>query len=434
MIKIFKYTDKDFNEEVLTAEQAWVPDPSIENSAAEILAEVRKNGDAAVIAFTEKFDGVALDKDSLEVTADEIDKAYNSISGEFKDHLKAIASNIEKFQRKRIESSWECIQDGDIKVSQIERPVSRVGLYVPGGTAPLVSTVLMSAIPAKVAGVKDIIVVSPPTENGDIHPKILAACKISGVNRVFRTGGAQAIGALAYGTETIRKVDVIAGPGNAYVTAAKRQVFGIVGIDMVAGPSEILIIADDTARADYIAADMLSQAEHDSRARTFLLTPSEELAVSVQKQIDTQLSALTREETAVESIDNRSAIFQVKDLAEAVVVANKIGPEHLELVVSNPDSFIDRIQNAGAIFVGQYTPEAVGDYIAGASHVLPTNGTSRFFSALSVENFVKRINVINCSAEGLSFWEKTILEIANTEGLDAHARSVSIRRKKNEDN
>ena len=427
MIKIFKHTDEKFDQIISRVETAWLPDPAIERTAGKVLADIRKNGDSAVALYTEKFDGVSLSPDSFEIKKKQIEKAVSSVEPEFIKHLEKAAFNIENFQSKRTPSNWECVQEGELKVSQLERPVARAGLYVPGGTAPLVSTVLMTAIPAKVAGVKEIIVVSPPSYNGNIHPMILAACKISGVHRVFRIGGVQAIGALAYGTGTIPKVDIIAGPGNAYVTAAKRQVFGMVGIDMVAGPSEILVVADESANPDYLAADMLSQAEHDARARTFLLTPSNELAKEVKKKIQQQLLVLSRAGIARKSLSKGSGIFVVKDLKQAIDIVNCIGPEHLELVVKKPDKIINGINNAGAVFVGQYTPEAVGDYVAGASHVLPTNGTSRFFSALSAENFVKRINVMECSKKGLSHWKETILAIAETEGLDAHANSVKIR-------
>jgi histidinol dehydrogenase len=391
----------------------------------EIVKNVKENGDSAVLEYTAKFDSAELDR--MEVTADEIDIAWKRTPESLKTALAEAADSIKRFHEKQKRNSF---MDNTTKgriTGQLINPIEKVGIYIPGGKASYPSTVLMNAIPAKIAGVEDLVMITPPGKGGKIMDNILAAAKIAGVDRIFKVGGAQGIAALAYGTETIPKVYKITGPGNIYVALAKKQVYGIVDIDMIAGPSEILIIADDTANSRYIAADLLSQAEHDELASSVLITPSEKLAEAVSKEVDIQLAELTRKETAEKSLENYGRIIVTEDLNEAIDIANDIAAEHLELMVAEPFLYVNSIKNAGAVFVGENTPEPLGDYYAGPNHTLPTNGTAKFSSPLSVDDFIKKISVIYYSKEALKEVKDTILEISESEGLTAHSNSIKIR-------
>lgn len=391
----------------------------------EIVKNVKENGDSAVLEYTAKFDGAELD--SMEVTADEIDIAWERTPESLKIALAEAADSIRRFHEKQKRNSF---MDNTLKgriTGQLINPIEKVGIYIPGGKSPYPSTVLMNAIPAKIAGVENLVMITPPGKNGKIMDNILAAAKIAGVDRIFKVGGAQGIAALAYGTKTIPKVYKITGPGNIYVALAKKQVYGIVDIDMIAGPSEILIIADDTANPRYIAADLLSQAEHDELASSVLITPSEKLAEAVSKEVDIQLAELTKKEIAEKSLENYGRIIITEDLDEAIDIANDIATEHLELMVAEPFLYVNSIKNAGAIFVGENTPEPLGDYYAGPNHTLPTNGTAKFSSPLSVDDFIKKTSVIYYSKEALKEVKDTILEISESEGLTAHSNSIRIR-------
>ena len=392
----------------------------ITETVSQIISEVKTRGDAAVREYTLKFDGIELNE--LEVSCAEIEESVNKV-GNFAEILRRSAKNIREFHCRQVREGFMFSPSDGVILGQRVLPLERVGVYVPGGTASYPSSVLMNVIPAKIAGVKEVIVASPP----QIRPEVLAAAKIAGADRVFRLGGAQAIAAMAYGTETVPKVDKITGPGNAYVAEAKRQVFGIVDIDMIAGPSEILIIADADNDPAVIAADMLAQAEHDTSAKAILLTDSEELAAKVRKEVERQLKALPREAIARASIEN-NGVVQVADLEDAVRIANEIAPEHLELCVAEPFTFLPRIKNAASVFLGRHSPEALGDYYAGANHVLPTMGTARFSSPLSVDDFVKKSQFIFYAEQALAEAASDIETFAKNEGLDAHARSITIRR------
>ncbi len=405
-------------------------DAEIEGRVRKILSEVRGNGDAALLEYTERFDRVSLSKETLRVSKKEIQEALKKINPQIKQSLLLAAERIERFHRERVPESWELAgKDGTI-IGQRVRPLQKVGIYVPGGKAVYPSSVLMNALPARAAGVREIVMVTPPQSNGEILPEILVAADIAQVESVFRVGGAQAIGALAYGTEIIPKVEKIVGPGNIYVTCAKKAVFGEVDIDMIAGPSEIVVIADDGAEPAFAAADLLSQAEHDELASAVLITPSRSLGEKVLEEVERQLQALPRRDLAAQSLEKYGAVILVADLEEAADAANALAPEHLELMVKDPHSLADRIQNAGAIFLGYWTPEAVGDYVAGPSHVLPTGGTARFFSPLGTEDFLKRSSIISYTREALEEMGEDIIRLAESEGLDAHARSVKVRLKK----
>lgn len=391
----------------------------------EIVKSVKENGDSAVLEYTAKFDGVELD--TMEVTADEMERAWERTPESLKIALAEAADSIRRFHEKQKRNSFmDNTMRGRI-TGQLVNPIEKVGIYIPGGKSPYPSTVLMNAIPAKIAGVEDLVMITPPGKNGEIMDNILVAAKIAGVDRIFKVGGAQGIAALAYGTETIPKVYKITGPGNIYVALAKKQVYGIVDIDMIAGPSEILIIADDTANPKYIAADLLSQAEHDELASSVLITSSEKLADAVSKEVDIQLAGLTKKEIAQKSLDNYGRVIITEDLGEAINIANDIAPEHLELMIAEPFLYINSIKNAGAIFVGENTPEPLGDYYAGPNHTLPTNGTAKFSSPLSVDDFIKKTSVIYYSKEALKEVKDTILEISESEGLTAHSNSIKIR-------
>ena len=395
-----------------------------------ILEDVKKNGDKALVKYANRFDSPGLTAKSLKVTRDEMDVASKNVTGSFVRVLKRAAGQIESFHGAQKSKSWMTTQRPGTLLGQLVNPVDAAGVYVPGGTGgktPLVSSVLMGAIPAKIAGVKQISMVTPPMKNGRINPYLLAAAKVIGIDNVFKVGSAWAIAALAYGTETVPKVDVIVGPGNIYVTLAKKIVAGIVGIDMIAGPSEILIIADRTANPEFVAADLLSQTEHDIMASAILVTDSRETADAVVDAVKTQFETLIRKDTARESLAGFGAILVVADLDTALELANRIAPEHLELHVKEPFDYIGRIRNAGAVFIGDYTPEPVGDYFAGPNHVLPTAGTARFSSALSVDNFMKKTSLVRYSKEAFMREAKDIIRLAEIEGMDAHANAVKIR-------
>ena len=419
-------TKEYFTKDYLTKYKQNFISLEIEKKVARILDSVRKNGDKAVIQLEAKFDHVKLAKTDLAVKSQEFERAKKFVPKTFLSVLKIMVKNVKRYQKDLLQKDWIKTY-GSVRLGSLVRPLERVGVYIPGGTAPLVSTVIMTVIPAKVAGVKQVIVATPPGRDGSINPYILAACQLTGVDQVFKVGGAQAIGALAFGTETIPKVDKIVGPGNIYVASAKRQVYGFVGIDMVAGPSEVLIIADDSADPKCVAADLLAQAEHDVMARTFLITTSQSLIKRVQKEINTQISNLGRSSTARESIEKNGYIVLVKNLNEAVEVANEVAPEHVEIICKNPLKLVKKIRNAGAIFVGDCTPEPVGDYVAGPSHVLPTGGTARFFSPLSSREFLKSMSYLQYDRRSLAKELRVIQDVANIEGLDAHRRSAETR-------
>ena len=421
MIKIMKYG-------TVRAEEIFARNESeldVSGIVADIIAQVRKNGDAALIDYAKKFDKAELT--TLEVTEAEIEEAFSSVEPEFVEILKEAAQNIRTFHEKQVREGFSFNGEDGVVMGQKVTPIEKVGLYVPGGTAAYPSTVLMDSIPAKIAGCKEICIATPPMSNGKINPVILAAAKIAGVDRIFKMGGAQAVAALAYGTESVPKVDKIVGPGNAFVAEAKRQVFGRVSIDMIAGPSEILVIADGKSNPQYVAADLLSQAEHDKMASAVLVTDSEELAYQVQSEVERQLRLLPREEIARASIENNGKIIIAEDFEDVLAVANEIAPEHLELCVDNPMDYLDKIQNAGSIFMGRYCPEALGDYFAGPNHTLPTSGTARFSSPLSVDDFVKKTQFTYFTKEALKKVGEKVAYFAEKEGLSAHARSATVR-------
>jgi len=398
-----------------------------------ILEDVQKNGDTAVIKYARQFDAPKMSISAMKATPEEITLAGKKIDRKFTRAMNRAIAQITEFHQKQLPNSWMHTERPGTFLGQLVHPVERTGVYVPGakgGNTPLVSSVLMGAIPAKIAGVNQVIMVTPSRKDGSVDPHLLVAAKKVGVDEVYKVGSAWAIAALAYGTNTIPKVDVIVGPGNIYVTLAKKLVAGTAGIDMIAGPSEILVIADDTARADCIAADMLSQAEHDVLSSAILVTSSRGLADGVAAAVEKQLSSLSREEIARESINRFGAILVVPSLEDAVDLANRIAPEHLELQIDNPFEWVGRLRNAGAIFVGNFTPEPVGDYIAGPNHVLPTSGTARFSSALSVDHFIKKTSLVHYSEEAFRREAGDIIQLAETEGLTAHANSVRMRLKK----
>ncbi len=402
-------------------------------SVKRILEDVRKNGDKALIKYVNRFDSPDLSIDSIKVTRGEIDAATKKVDRTFVRSLNRAISQIKAFHKQQLSKSWINTDRQGVFLGQIVNPVDAAGVYVPGGkggNTPLISSVLMGAIPAKIAGVQYISMATPPTKDGSVNPHLLVAAQKVGVDAIYKLGSAWAIAALAYGTGTIPKTDVIVGPGNIYVTLAKKIVAGTVGIDMIAGPSEILIVADTNANPEFIAADLLSQAEHDALASAMLVTNSGQLAKSVAKAVDEQLGDLMRKDIATESLAGYGAIMVTSDIDTAIELANQIAPEHLELHVKEPFEYVGRIRNAGAVFLGDYTPEPVGDYIAGPNHVLPTAGTARFASALSVDHFIKKTSLIHYSKNAFKDEAKDIIRLAEIEGLDAHANSVKIRLKK----
>ena len=424
MIKIYKYEDVDKNELFI---RNSIPQ-NVEGIVSEIIANVIKNGDKALFEYSEKFDRCSLS--DLEVTKEEIDEAFSSVEPEFIEVLKAAKENISCFHEKQKRNSFIINDKKGVVMGQKIIPIEKVGLYVPGGTAAYPSTVLMDSIPAKIAGCEQIIMVTPPKADGKVNPAILAAANIAGVDRIFKVGGAQAVAALAYGTESIPKVDKIVGPGNAFVAEAKKQVFGKVSIDMIAGPSEILVVADGTCRPEYVAADLLSQAEHDKMATAVLVTDSEQLAKDVAEELEKQIPLLERAEIARASIDNNGKIIVADTLEVVIEIANELAPEHLELCVDNPFDYLDSIKHAGSIFLGKNCPEALGDYFAGPNHTLPTSGTARFSSPLSVDDFVKKTQYTYFTKEALSAVADSVALFANKEGLTAHAKSATVRENK----
>ena len=422
MIKIYKYGEVS-NSEIFSRENIA---SNVEGVVSEIIANVILNKDKALYEYCAKFDKAELT--SLEVSEAEIDEAFASVDAEFVEIIKEAAENICDFHKRQVRNSFVISEKDGVVTGQKVMPIEKVGLYVPGGTAAYPSTVLMDSIPAKIAGCSEIVMVTPPMKDGKVNPVILAAAKIAGVDRIFKVGGAQAIAALAYGTESVPKVDKIVGPGNAYVAEAKKQVFGKVNIDMIAGPSEILVVADNTCNPAYVAADLLSQAEHDKMASAVLVTDSYELAKAVSDEIEKQIPLLPRAEIARYSIDNNGKIIVAENnLMLAIDIANEIAPEHLEICVDNPFDYLDKIKHAGSIFMGKYCPEALGDYFAGPNHTLPTSGTARFSSPLSVDDFVKKSQFTYYTRDALSKVADKVSYFAKKEGLDAHAKSATIR-------
>ena len=422
MIKILNYGEVS-EAEIFSRENISA---NVEGVVSEIIANVINNGDKALFEYCKKFDKA--DLSSLEVSAEEIDEAFKAVDNEFIDIIKEAAENIREFHKKQVRNSFILNEKDGVVIGQKVIPIEKVGLYVPGGTAAYPSTVLMDSIPAKIAGCKEIVMVTPPSSSGKINPVILAAAKIAGVDRIFKVGGAQAVAALAYGTQSIPKVDKIVGPGNAFVAEAKKQVFGKVSIDMIAGPSEILVVADKFSNPKFVAADLLSQAEHDKMASAVLVTDSRELAEKVSNEIEAQIVELPRFEIARESIDKNGKIIVCEnDLIKAIEIANAIAPEHLELCLDNPFDYLDKIKHAGSIFMGRYCPEALGDYFAGPNHTLPTSGTARFSSPLSVDDFVKKTQYTYYTEDALKKVKDKVSYFAKKEGLDAHGRSATIR-------
>ncbi len=421
MIKIYKYGEIADTEIFARVQMS----SNVEQTVSDIIEDVKKNGDKAVLEYCRKFDKAELK--NLEVTEAEIDDAFKSVPEEFLKILKEAAQNITDFHKRQVRSSFIISEKSGVVTGQKVIPIEKVGLYVPGGTAAYPSTVLMDSIPAKIAGCSEIVMVTPPGSDGRVNPVILAAAKIAGADKIYKVGGAQAIAALAYGTQTIPKVDKIVGPGNAFVAEAKKQVFGKVSIDMIAGPSEILVVADSTADPMFVSADLLSQAEHDKLASAVLVCTDEELASKVQKEIERQLPLLEREEIARASIDNNGKIIITDSIENAIEIANRIAPEHLELCMDNPFDYLDAVKNAGSIFMGKYCPEALGDYFAGPNHTLPTSGTARFSSPLSVDDFVKKTQYSYYTAEALKKVKDSVAYFAEKEGLTAHAKSALVR-------
>ena len=400
-------------------------DKRVDAAVAEILENVRVNGDKAVHDYTLKFDGHVPEK--LEINQDEMKVLSAQCDPDFIKALQRAAKNIEDFHRRQKQQSWFETKSNGVMMGQRVRGLTKVGIYVPGGTAAYPSSVLMNAIPAKIAGVGEIIMTTPPGKDGKPNPDIMAAALIAGVDRVFLVGGAQAVAALAYGTQTIPKVDKIVGPGNIYVATAKKHLYGTVDIDMIAGPSEILIIADQTANPKFLAADLMSQAEHDVLASAILLTTSEEIAEQTIAQIEEQIQSLSRKGIIEKSLNDFGAVMVCQNMSEAVEFANELAPEHLEVCVENPMEYIGKLDNAGSVFLGNYSPEPLGDYFAGPNHVLPTSGTARFFSPLSVDSFIKKSSFIYYTEDALKLAKDDIIALANTEGLTAHANSIKVR-------
>ena len=421
MIKIYKYGEVENNE--IFSRMADTVDVS--DIVTGIIENVKANGDKALFEYCEKFDKAVLT--SLEVTEEEIEEAFNTVDPEFLRILRTAEENIRNFHSKQVRNSFIINEKNGVVTGQKITAIEKVGLYVPGGTAAYPSTVLMDSVPAKIAGCKEISIVTPPSKDGKVNPVILAAAKIAGVDRIFKVGGAQAVAALAYGTETVPKVDKIVGPGNAFVAEAKRQVFGMVSIDMIAGPSEILVLADGKSNPEFVAADLLSQAEHDKNASAVLVTDSMELAEKVSEALERQIPMLERQEIARVSIDNNGKIIVAEDITSGIEIANEIAPEHLELCLDNPFDYLDSIKHAGSIFMGRYCPEALGDYYAGPNHTLPTSGTARFSSALGVDDFVKKSQFTYYTEKALKEVYKDVAFFADKEGLTAHGKSATIR-------
>ena len=421
MIKIYKYGEVE-NDEIFSRMADTV---DVSDIVTDIIENVKTNGDKALFEYCEKFDKATLT--SLEVTEEEIEEAFNAVEPEFLRILRTAEENIRNFHGKQVRNSFIINEKNGVVTGQKITAIEKVGLYVPGGTAAYPSTVLMDSVPAKIAGCKEICIVTPPSKDGKVNPVILAAAKIAGVDRIFKVGGAQAVAALAFGTETVPKVDKIVGPGNAFVAEAKRQVFGMVSIDMIAGPSEILVLADGKSNPDFVAADLLSQAEHDKNASAVLVTDSMELAEKVSASLEKQIPMLERAEIARASIDNNGKIIVADNIMAGIDIANEIAPEHLELCLDNPFDYLDSIKHAGSIFMGRYCPEALGDYYAGPNHTLPTSGTARFSSALGVDDFVKKSQFTYYTENALKEVYEDVAFFANKEGLTAHGKSATIR-------
>jgi len=402
-------------------------DPEIARRVSEIVTAVREKGDAALLDFTQRFDHVVLTAPELRVTPEEFAAAERAVGEATRHSLRYAAERIERFHRECAPRSWRMEDANGSRLGQEVRPLDRVAVYVPGGRAAYPSTVLMTVVPARVAGVSEVVLVSPPAADKSLNAVVLAAARIAGVTMAYRVGGAQAVAALAYGTETVPRVDKIVGPGSIYVALAKAQVFGDVGIDMVAGPSEVLVVADESAAAAFVAADLLAQAEHDPMARAVLLTPSSALRDAVAAELERQLAALPRRAIAGAALDRHGALVLTANLEEAVELANGLAPEHLELQVRDPEGLLGRVRRAGAVFLGRHTPEVVGDYVAGPNHVLPTGGTARFSSALSTEDFVTRLSVIEYSREGLVEAGPHVAELSRVEGLEGHGAAAAVR-------
>ena len=427
MLNIYKLGTKECDEFLgKLSKRAQSPEKWVIDTVNEILDNVRLNGDKAVLEYTEKFDKVSLTPQTLEMSKADLEKAAQGVDRDLYATMEKAAANIRKYHEKQLRKTFFMDEDKDKTIGMRITPMRRAGIYVPGGSAAYPSSVLMNCIPAKVAGVKEIIMTTP-LRDGKIPAPVAAAALISGVDRVFLCGGAQAVAALAYGTQTIPQVDVIAGPGNVFVATAKRLVYGTVDIDMIAGPSEVLVVADKNANPSYIAADLLSQAEHDALASSVLVTDSEDLANKVAFELEKQLASLERTDIAGKSIDNFGAAIVCENMDLAFEMANAIAPEHLEVLTCDPMADLDKVRNAGSIFLGEYSPEPLGDYFAGTNHVLPTNGTARFASPLSVDTFIKKSGVIFYSRQGLTDYKDDIVRFAESEGLTAHANSIKVR-------
>lgn len=428
MISVIKYGDekgKKLVEDILSRSQ--LENKEVQQTVDAIIADIRANGDKALFEYTRKFDGYKVTAENILVTKDEIEQAYKEVDDELIEVIRKSAARIAAFHEKQKINSWlEPSKNGEM-LGQLVRPLERVGVYVPGGKAAYPSSVLMNIIPAKVAGVEDIVMTTPPGKVGKINPTTIVAADIAGVDKIYKAGGAQAVAALAFGTESVPKVDKIVGPGNIFVALAKRSVYGYVNIDSVAGPSEILVIADDSANSTYVAADLLSQAEHDEMASAILITTSSRLAEEVSKELEKQTAVLERKEIIEKSLQNYGAIILVKDYDEACALSNAVAPEHMEICTKEPFSLLPKIQNAGAIFLGHYTPEPLGDYMAGPNHVLPTGGTARFFSPLSIDDYIKKSSILSFSEEAFKNLGKDVIRFAEAEGLTAHANSVKVR-------
>ena len=426
MIRIYPYGEVP-NQEIFARTE---PTANVSDIVTEIIQDVRRRGDEALLEYTRKFDKAELT--NLQVTEEEFQEALSSFDPKLKEVLQRAATNISKFHSRQKRNSFILNEDDGIVMGQKVIPIDRAGIYVPGGTAAYPSTVLMDTLPARIAGVKEIVMVTPPNAQGKVNPAILAAARIAGVDKIFKVGGAQAIAALAYGTESIPKVDKIVGPGNAFVAEAKRQVYGQVSIDMIAGPSEILIVSDGKTDPRHVAADLLSQAEHDKLASAVLVTDSMELAKAVQAELEIQIPKLERAEIARVSIDNNGKIIVADNLNKAIEIANEIAPEHLELCVDQPFDYLSKVRHAGSVFMGRNCPEALGDYLAGPNHTLPTSGTARFSSPLSVDDFVKKMQYTYFTRDALANVADDVAYFARAEGLTGHARSALIRTREEE--
>lgn len=432
MIKLTEESKKDLLDQLLKRSPNHYGE--FESSVADIIKTVREKGDEALFSYTEKFDHVSISKETITVTKEEIDEAYRSVDPELLAVIRKALVNIRSFHEKQRRTSWFDSREDGVILGQKITPLRRVGVYVPGGKAVYPSSVLMNIVPAKVAGVKEIIMTTPPGKDGKVSPNTLVAAKEAGADVIYKVGGAQAIAALAFGTESIPRVDKIVGPGNIFVALAKKQVYGFVGIDSIAGPSEITVLADGKANAHEVAADLLSQAEHDEMASAILVTTSKELAENVCREIDHYLTYLSRAEIIRKSLDNYGRILLVDSIEEGVDAVNEIAPEHLEIVTENPFDVMTRVRNAGAMFLGRYSSEPLGDYFAGPNHILPTNGTARFFSPLSVDDFVKKSSIVSYSEEALRAVHRDIETFAKAEGLTAHANSIAVRFEKENEN